>query len=95
MYGCGLLTMLTIFKENPRICNETILPPRVCCADWDFEQFPFTNERIHVNHIFIKIGSSSSSDSSSSMGSSSSWYIHCFYLAKQGGVGYRNRLKTI
>ena len=36
MYGRGLLLLFAVFKENPRVYNETVWPPTESCTDWDF-----------------------------------------------------------
>ena len=36
MYGCGLLLLLTVFKEHPRVYTEIVRPLTESCADWDF-----------------------------------------------------------
>ena len=36
MYGCGLLSLLTVFKETPMVYTEIIWPLTESCADWDF-----------------------------------------------------------
>ena len=45
--------MIAIFKENLRIHNETVLPPRVCCADWDFTNF-MNNSHLPMNYRIRK-----------------------------------------
>ena len=36
MYRGSLLSLLTVFKENPRVHTETVWPLTESCADWDF-----------------------------------------------------------
>ena len=37
MYGRGFLSLLTVFKENPRVHTETVWPLTESCADWDLK----------------------------------------------------------
>ena len=36
MYRCSLLSLLTVFKENPKVHTETVHTLTESCADWDF-----------------------------------------------------------